>query len=112
MLHFVKAYGVTRESEIQQWMNAWKRAHLHVPLIAGVVLLALGLKKVLEYVSAPVHHGLADPLKGVGLTALVGDVTWYLLGHVAFMWCVLHVFNVQRAVLAVLVAFERRFGLP
>ncbi|MFF8717123.1 hypothetical protein ACF07T_37700 [Streptomyces sp. NPDC015184] len=27
LLHFVKACGVTRESEIHQWMNAWKRAY-------------------------------------------------------------------------------------
>ncbi|MEU6657846.1 hypothetical protein [Streptomyces sp. NPDC046821] len=27
LLHFVKACGVTRESEIQQWKEAWKRAY-------------------------------------------------------------------------------------
>ncbi|MCX4792629.1 hypothetical protein OG369_43420 [Streptomyces sp. NBC_01221] len=27
LLHFVKACGVTHESEIHQWMNAWKRAY-------------------------------------------------------------------------------------
>jgi low temperature requirement protein LtrA len=76
-------------------------SYLHLPMLAGVVLLALGLKKILEYVGDPVHHELADPLKGIGLTALVGGVTLYLLGHVAFKWCVLHVVNVERAVLAV-----------
>ncbi|CAL9324707.1 hypothetical protein SUDANB66_06615 (plasmid) [Streptomyces sp. SudanB66_2053] len=76
-------------------------SYLHLPLIAGVVLLALGLKKVLAYVGDPAHHDLADPLKGIGLTALVGGVTLYLLGHVAFTWRVLHTVNVQRAVLGV-----------
>ncbi|MGH3313282.1 MAG: low temperature requirement protein A [Streptomyces sp.] len=76
-------------------------SYLHLPLIAGVVLLALGLKKVLNYVGDPVHHDLADPLKGLGLAALVGGVSLYLLGHVAFTWRVLHVVNVQRTVLAV-----------
>lgn len=76
-------------------------SYLHLPLVAGVVLLALGLKKVLEYVGDPVHHDLAEPLKGVGLTALVGGVTLYLLGHAGFTWCVLHVVNVQHVVLAV-----------
>lgn len=63
---------------------------LHVPLLIGVVLTALGLKKVLEYVGDTVHHDLSDPLKGVGLLALVGGVAVYLLGHVAFKWRVSH----------------------
>jgi low temperature requirement protein LtrA len=57
---------------------------VHLPLVAGVVLLALGLKKVLEYVGDTEAHGLADPLKGVALIALVGGVGLYLLASVAF----------------------------
>jgi low temperature requirement protein LtrA len=76
-------------------------SYLHLPMLAGVALLALGLKKVLEYVGDPVHRDLADPLTGIGLTALVGGITLYLLGHVAFKWRVLHVVNVERAMLAV-----------
>ncbi|MER6142511.1 low temperature requirement protein A, partial [Streptomyces sparsogenes] len=76
-------------------------SYLHLPMVAGVVLLALGLKKVLAYVGDPVHHDLAEPLKGVGLTALVVGLTLYLLGHTGFTWRVLHVVNVRHAVLAV-----------
>jgi low temperature requirement protein LtrA len=59
-------------------------SYLHLPLIAGIVLLSLGLKKVLEYVGDSQEHDLADPLTGVSLYALVGGVVIYLVGHVAF----------------------------
>ena len=35
----------------------------HLPLVIGVVLTALGLKKVLEYVGDAKEHALADPLR-------------------------------------------------
>ena len=57
---------------------------LHFPLITGIVLLALGLKKVLEYAGDSEHHELTDPLTGIGLYALYGGVVIYLLGHGAF----------------------------
>jgi low temperature requirement protein LtrA len=59
-------------------------SYMHLPLIAGIVLLALGLKKTLEYASDTEHYELTDPLTGVGLFALVGGVVIYLVGHVAF----------------------------
>lgn len=59
---------------------------LHLPIVAGIVLLALGMKKVLEYVSDTEHHELSDPLKGVGLYALVLGVVVYLLGQAAFYY--------------------------
>ncbi|HEX5995702.1 MAG TPA: low temperature requirement protein A, partial [Jiangellales bacterium] len=59
---------------------------LHLPLLIGIVLTALGLKKVLEYVGDTDAHDLGDPLKGVALLALYGGVFVYLLGHVAFRW--------------------------
>ena len=62
----------------------------HFPLVLGIVLVALGLKKVLEYVADTEHHTLLDPLKGVGLAALVGGVVLYLLAHVEFKWLTVH----------------------
>ncbi|HSV39109.1 MAG TPA: low temperature requirement protein A [Nocardioidaceae bacterium] len=59
---------------------------LHLPLIAGIVLLALGLKKSLEYVGDTGEHMLSDPLHGVPLVALYGGVVLYMLGHMAFKW--------------------------
>ena len=51
-------------------------ALLHLPMITGVVLFALGVKKVLE------HAG--DPLKAMPATALCGGLALYLLAHVGF----------------------------
>lgn len=58
--------------------------YLHLPMLAGIVLLALGLKKVLEYVAGQGGHHLSDPLHGIPLWALYGGVALYLLSHVAF----------------------------
>lgn len=51
-------------------------ALLHGPMIAGIVLYALGAKKVLE------HTG--DPLKDMPAVALCGGLALYGLSHVAF----------------------------
>ena len=73
-------------------------SYLHFPMVAGIVLLALGLKKTLEHTD--------DPLKLVPAVALLGGVAMYLLAHVAFRWRNVHRFSVQRVVCAVvLVAF-------
>jgi low temperature requirement protein LtrA len=58
--------------------------YLHLPMVAGIILLALGLKKVLEYVADASEHDLSDPLRGLGLYALFGGVALYLLGHFGF----------------------------
>ncbi|WP_446216027.1 low temperature requirement protein A [Micromonospora sp. IBHARD004] len=58
--------------------------YLHLPMVAGIILLALGFKKVLSYVGDDSHHRLTDPLHGLGLLALYGGVILYLLGHLGF----------------------------
>jgi low temperature requirement protein LtrA len=68
----------------------------HMPMIVAIVVGALGLKKVLEYVADTEGHDLADPLKGVALGALVGGVAAYLLAHVAFKWVVARELNPVR----------------
>lgn len=73
-------------------------SYLHFPMIAGIVLLALGLKKTLGHVE--------EPLKTVPLTALLGGVALYLLAHVAFRLRNVGRFSTHRVVTAVaLVAF-------
>jgi len=62
----------------------------HMPLAVGVVLVALGLKEVLLYVSDSSHHELTEPLPSVALAALIGGVVVYLLGHVVFKWLTVH----------------------
>jgi low temperature requirement protein LtrA len=60
--------------------------YLHLPMMGGIVLLALGMKKVLEYVGDTEHHTLSDPLKGMPLWAMYGGVVLYLLAMVAFSY--------------------------
>jgi len=66
---------------------------LHFPMVAGVILMALGLKKVFEH--------LSDPLHGIGLYALYGGVALYLLTLVAFQLRGIKTVNLQRVVVAV-----------
>jgi low temperature requirement protein LtrA len=57
-------------------------AYLHLPMVAGVILIALGLKKTV---------GDADEaLKDVPAAALLGGAALYLLAHVAFRWRNVH----------------------
>ena len=43
-------------------MAQFAYSYLHLPMVAGIVLAALGMKKVLEYVSDPTRHSLTDGL--------------------------------------------------
>jgi low temperature requirement protein LtrA len=67
-------------------------SYLHFPMVAGIVLLALGLKKTLAHVG--------DPLDVVPATALLGGTAIYLLAHVAFRWRTVHRFSYQRLIVA------------
>jgi len=72
-------------------------SYLHFPMVAGIVLLALGLKKTLGHVE--------DPLKVVPATAMLGGTAVYLLAHVAFRYRNVHRLNIARLACAgVLVA--------
>lgn len=51
-------------------------SYLHLPMIAGIVLFALGLKKTLEHVDTP--------LAPVAALALCGGLGLYYLAHVGF----------------------------
>jgi low temperature requirement protein LtrA len=78
-------------------------SYLHLPMIAGIVLGALGLKKVLEYVSDTSHHELTEALAPVPLYAMYGGVALYLLAHVGFRFRIWHHVFAQRVVAAALV---------
>jgi low temperature requirement protein LtrA len=69
-------------------------SYLHFPMVAGIILLALGLKKTLEHVD--------DPLKLVPAVALLGGVALYCLAHVAFRWRNVHTLNTRRLGMAIL----------
>jgi low temperature requirement protein LtrA len=67
-------------------------SYIHFAMVAGIVLVALGLKKTLGDVD--------DPLKIEPAFALLGGLAIYLLGHVAFRLRNIHTLNRQRLVLA------------
>jgi low temperature requirement protein LtrA len=69
---------------------------LHLPMVAGIVLLALGFKKTLEHPE--------DPLKIVIAVAMLGGLVLYLLAHVAFRWRTVHRFSYQRVAAAAILA--------
>jgi low temperature requirement protein LtrA len=71
-------------------------SYLHLPMVAGIVLVALGLKKTIEHVE--------DPLELVPAVAMLGGAGLYLLAHVAFRWRNVHRFSVQRVVTALALA--------
>ena len=77
-------------------------SYLHLPMITGVILLALGLKKVMEYVADTTEHELSDPLELLPLVAMYGGVVLYLLAHVAFRYRNVQSLNVQRVVVSLL----------
>jgi low temperature requirement protein LtrA len=53
-------------------------SYLHLPMVAGVVLFALGLKTTLG--------GVGETLDTVPAVALCGGAALYLLGHIAFLF--------------------------
>jgi low temperature requirement protein LtrA len=69
-------------------------SYLHFPMVAGIVLVALGMKKTIGNVD--------DPLKLVPATALLGGMALYLLAHVGFRLRNVHTLNKQRLATAVL----------
>jgi low temperature requirement protein LtrA len=67
-------------------------SYLHFPMIAGIALVAVGIKRTLLYVD--------DPLKLVPAVALLGGAAMYLLAHVAFRLRNMHALSVRRLVCA------------
>jgi low temperature requirement protein LtrA len=69
-------------------------SYLHYPMVAGIVLIALGLKHTLAHVD--------DPLDDVHRFALLGGVAIYLFAHVVLRLRNAHTVNVQRLAVALL----------
>jgi low temperature requirement protein LtrA len=67
---------------------------LHLPMVAGIVLVALGMKKTLGHVD---HH-----LATVPAAAMYGGMALYLLAHVAFRYRNIGSVNKQRLATAIL----------
>jgi low temperature requirement protein LtrA len=69
--------------------------YFHLPMVAGIVLLALGLKKVYADLDGSRYAG---HLGWQTSTALFGGVALYLLGHLLFRRRNMGTWNVQRTV--------------
>jgi low temperature requirement protein LtrA len=67
-------------------------SYLHFPMVAGIALIAVGLKRAIVHVD--------EPLGIVSATALLGGAALYLLGHVAFRWRNMHTLSGRRLVCA------------
>jgi low temperature requirement protein LtrA len=66
--------------------------YLHTPMVAGIILFALGAKKTLAHVG--------DALETVPAVGLCGGISLYLLGHVAFRLRNVHTLNTARLTVA------------
>ncbi|HEY5708156.1 MAG TPA: low temperature requirement protein A [Solirubrobacterales bacterium] len=78
--------------KVQNEMARDSYSYLHLLMVAGIVLVALGLKKTIGHFDA---H-----LDTVPAFALLGGLALYLLGHVAFRFRHIHTINRRRLLLA------------
>ncbi len=69
-------------------------SYLHMPMVAGIILVAVGMKKTLGDVD--------DPLKVVPATAMLAGTALYLLAHIAFRLRNVHTLALHRLVCAAL----------
>ena len=77
-------------------------SYLHLPMIMGIVLVALGVEQVLEFVGDPAHS-VSESLRLLAIVALYGGTTLFLLGQVAFKRRTWGQITVRRLVVAALV---------
>jgi low temperature requirement protein LtrA len=82
------------EGSVRNRMARDSFSYLHFPMVAGIALVALGMKKALA------HTG--DPLHLVPTFALFGGTGLYLLAHVAFRLRNVHTLNRRRLGLGLL----------
>jgi low temperature requirement protein LtrA len=84
------------EAEVGKVQNEMARdsySLIHFGMVAGIILAALGLKKTIGDVDAPLKVEVA--------TATLGGIALYLLAHVAFRWRNVHSLNRRRLACAV-----------
>ena len=69
-------------------------SYLHLPMIAGIILIAVGIKKTVGHVD--------EPLKTVPAVALFGGIALYYAGHIGFRLRNMGSLNRQRLAAALL----------
>jgi low temperature requirement protein LtrA len=85
--------GEAEEGRVQNELARDSYSYVHLALVAGIVLVAFGLKTTIA------HHG--EHLHAVPAFALLGGVAVYLLGLVAFRYRQARTLNRQRLGLAI-----------
>lgn len=88
--------GARGERQIRMARGGY--TYLHLPMVIGIILMSLGLKKALLHIGGGEGHSLADPLYGIPLAVLYGGAVLYLLAHVGFTRYVLGTVNPVRLV--------------
>ena len=81
------------EGRVRNTMARDSYSYLHLPMVAGVVLVALGMKRTIGHVGGHLQAEIAF--------ALMGGLAIYLLGHVAFRYRHVRTINRRRLLLAV-----------
>jgi low temperature requirement protein LtrA len=84
------------EADVGRVQNEMARdsySYLHLLMVAGIVLAALGLKTTIGHATGHLH--------AVPAFALLGGVALYLLGHVAFRYRHVKTINRRRLLLAI-----------
>ncbi len=84
------------EAEVGKAQNEMARdsySYMHLVMVAGIVLVALGLKTTIGHTDEPLH--------AVPAFALLGGLAIYLFGHVAFRYRHVHTINRQRLLLGI-----------
>ncbi len=88
-----KRLGETEAGKAQNELARDSYSYIHLAMVAGIVLVAFGLKTTIA------HNG--EHLHAVPAFALFGGVAIYLLGLVAFRYRHVHTINRQRLGLAI-----------
>jgi low temperature requirement protein LtrA len=86
---YFDVYAVMAQRQLSQTSGATRArlardyySYLHLPMIAGIVLFALGLKKTIEHVG--------EPLATIPAVALCAGLSLYFLAHVALRVRLVH----------------------
>jgi low temperature requirement protein LtrA len=91
--------GLDGEARARMARDAY--SYLHLPMVAGIVLAALGVEQVLEQVGHTTDGELSEHLPIHPLTALYGGVAVFLVAHVAFKYRTWRRVTVRRLAVAV-----------
>lgn len=84
------------EADVGKAQNEMARdsySYMHLVMVAGIVLVALGLKTTIGHTGERLH--------AVPAFALLGGLAIYLFGHVAFRYRHVHTINRQRLLLGI-----------